>query len=215
MSAVTQDEIINSFGISAPAGNSQINSTRTPRCSMKELYVSGDSWLYGNVKTRLSLDKGQVTTAGGHNLVLDPTGPSIDCTNHTLINVAGFIASTFAYTVLSAAPVTTSGTGPVILVNLPLFVTPSTYFFSGSISIADATNGTSGASLAIQGRATSVGGVATVVSPTISALSADASLSGVTAAYVAAGPDARLMVTGLVGRTIRWFGQVAVTRTTF
>lgn len=59
---------------------------------METMYCTGDAYIFGCVKTPLKIcDK--ITTEGGKNLILDPSGTSIDFTNHTLINVGGVTVS--------------------------------------------------------------------------------------------------------------------------
>jgi hypothetical protein len=88
----TLQDLRDTFGTSKPRGNIQINSTKCKRSSMETMYCTGDAYIFGCVKTPLKIcDK--ITTEGGKNLILDPSGPSIDFTNHTLINVGGVTVS--------------------------------------------------------------------------------------------------------------------------
>jgi hypothetical protein len=134
---ILADELLLSFGITAPSGNSQINSTKTKRVTADTIYCKGNAFIYGEYKTPIRASKGlslangtssnpsisfedypqtgifyddgigftvngvssvgvingalrvnsEITSTG--NLVLNPIGPSVDLTGHSLINVGG------------------------------------------------------------------------------------------------------------------------------
>jgi hypothetical protein len=61
---ILPDELLRSFGTSAPSGNTQINSTKTSRTVTDTLYCRGDAYIYGRIRTPLRLEKA-ITFADG------------------------------------------------------------------------------------------------------------------------------------------------------
>lgn len=140
---IDEFEQISVMGLTLLNGNAQVNSITAPIISGGSLYISGDVWLQGVIRSTLNLSDGitfpdgiaaapaisftsapgtgiwrdsadgvnvsvggvaksrqiasalELTTAittptgSGQNLVLNPDGPYIDLTGHTLINAGG------------------------------------------------------------------------------------------------------------------------------
>lgn len=55
---ITTEQLIEQFGISAPAGKAQINSNKSKRTTTDTIYCVGDAWIYGQLRTPLRLSKG-------------------------------------------------------------------------------------------------------------------------------------------------------------
>jgi hypothetical protein len=262
-SIITDADIINSFGVSVPNGRAQINSIRTPRSSMQELYCSGDAWIYGYLRTPLKLAKGlqvadgsalaptlsfvaapdtgifrtgtdgvgitsggtelltvgpgsinigaDVTTGGGANLVLNPAGPSVDFTGHTLINVAGISTSPDRYEIVAPAPITTPDATPAVLYTIPAAALAS-YLLRTDVICTGAGTSSAGFIISVKGKNNS--GVVTVSGALETNNAVDLALAGVSVAHVVAGTDINVVVTGLAF-PIKWFGATTVTRQLF
>jgi hypothetical protein len=154
-----------------------------------------------------------ITTPGGQNLILNPSGPSIDCTGHTLVNVAGIVTNPNYYTVIGQ--ITTINATPTAAVTLST-ITNAAYTIECAITFTNQNDLVSCGSFVVMSRAKNIGGVVTVVTPYVDLIANnDLTLAGTTVAFAASGTNIVVNVTGLVATTINWTTSVVVTRQPF
>lgn len=155
-----------------------------------------------------------ITTPPGQNLVLNPSGPAIDCTNHFLINVAG-ISQNPNYFPLVGNQVQTTDTTPTIGLTIPTD-TNYAYAIETNIAIANSTDGTSSGGIFMQSKGKNIGGVVTVITPYIKYSSnLDPILVGASALFSVSGTDILVTVIGLSGTNIKWRVSSTITRQSF
>jgi hypothetical protein len=156
---------------------------------------------------------GPITTPGGLDLILNPSGSNIDCTNHNLINVAGISANANRYDVIAPATVVTTDTTPTILFNIPT-VANSAYTLVADVTCTNST--TSTGAFTLIGKVKNIAGVLTISAPFASGTTiVDNPLLGITAVYGTSGTNATVVITGLAATTIKWFGAATITRQLF
>lgn len=156
-----------------------------------------------------------ITTTGGANLVLNPSGGSVDFTGHTLINVGGISVNPNYYNVIAPASVTTTNAVPTVLLTIAT-VSNAVYQIAVTIAVADDTDSTSSAGFSISTVAKNVGGVVTLLAPYTSDTQAiDAGLAGISVAFAASGTNITIVGTGLGATTIKWFSAAVITRQLF
>ncbi len=158
---------------------------------------------------------GPITTPNGLDLVLNPSGSNIDCTGHNLTNVAGLFANANRYEVIAPSTITTTDATPTVLFPIPT-VPNSAYTLVADVTCADDTNAASTGGFTLIGKVKNIGGVLTVSAPFASGTTIiDNPLLGITAYYSTSGINATIIVTGLPGVIIKWFGAVTITRQLF
>lgn len=210
---LTQNEIAALVGTSAPAGDKQINSLRGNLIRGNKLSITDSAYLYGVVRTELTLDQ-QITTTAGKDLVLNPSGLYIDCTNHTLINVAGITSNANRYEVVGAYVTTTDAT-PTLALSIPT-ITGYVYSITVDIAVADLTDGVSSGGMTITTKSKNASGSVLSVIPYIRIeKGADASVATITATYTDSGSSVEVLVTGVAATTLKWLAAASVTRSTF
>jgi hypothetical protein len=263
---ITLAEVVQTYGTSAPAGSSQINSSSVPLVSTERVHCSGDAYVYGSFRTLVQATKGitapdgtviapsiafaadpstgmwrsgtgqigfssvgvqslivstsaletsaPITTPGGQNLVLEPSGPNIDCTGHNLINVGSIPTNPNYYQVIAPSVLTTTTATPAAIYNVS---TMSNYGYTlrTDIVAVDDTDSTSTASIFITGAAKNIGGTVTVSANVTYGTSIDADLAGVSVSHVVSGTTIAVTATGLASTTIKWFGATTVCQTAF
>jgi hypothetical protein len=155
-----------------------------------------------------------ITTPPGNNLILNPGGPAIDCTNHFLINVAG-ITQDPNYVSIVGATVITPDTTPLTGLTIP---TDANYAYAIEVNIAfaNASDGTSSGGIFINTKGKNIGGVASAVIPYIHLNRyLDPSLIGCKAEFAILGSNIVVVVTGLGATNIKWRAVATVTRQSF
>jgi hypothetical protein len=155
-----------------------------------------------------------ITTPNGQNLVIDPSGPSVDFTNHTLINVAGISENPNYVTVLSPATVITTDATPTTLLTITT-MPYNAYTITCDIALTDDSDLVSTGSFSLQTKGKNIAGVVTVVPYLRLITNTDSGLSGVSAIYSSSGSNIIVQITGLAGTTIKWFGSALVTLQSF
>lgn len=211
---LTDGERDSIYGTSQPRRNKQINSVKAELIRGTELSIESNSYLYGPIKTDLIIEK-QITTENGANLVINPSGPSVDFTGHTLINVGGISVNPNRYEVVSPAFVTTIDATPTVL----LTITTSTgfaYTIRTDVAISNVTVGSDSCSVIITTNGKNPAGTAGVIAPYITLQrGGDASLNGISVYYTISGSNILVMGVGLAATTIRWLAAASITRTSF
>lgn len=155
-----------------------------------------------------------ITTPPGQNLVLNPGGPSVDFTNHTLINVAG-ISQNPNYYPLVGNQVLTTNTIPTIGLTIPTD-TNYAYAIDVDIAFANSTDGVSSGGIFMQSKGKNVGGVVSIVSPYVKYNSnLDLGLAGCSASFASSGTDILINVVGLAGVNVKWRVVSTVTKQAF
>lgn len=155
-----------------------------------------------------------ITTPGGQNLVIDPSGPSIDFTGHSLINVASVTTDPNHYELVGGTVITTNAT-PAVGLSIATD-TNASYVVSADITCANVTDGTSSAGFIVHSRGKNIAGVVSVISPYInSASSPDLSLVGSTVTFSTSGTNITILVQGIAATTIKWRVAASVTRQLF
>lgn len=212
---LTQHEISSIVGTTTPRRDRQINSVNVKKLHGDTIDITDKAYLRGPIATDLIIGK-EITTPPGKNLVLNPSGPSIDMSNKTLINVAGFSANPNRYDVIAPAYViTTDAVTPTSLLTVAL-TAGYTYHLQCDIALAHVTNGTSMGAITIKTTARNIGGVASVIAPFTSIQKAvDAPLSAVNVIYTVSGSDVHVTATGVAAATVRWFATTVVTRSQY
>lgn len=158
---------------------------------------------------------GPITTPGGQDLVLNPSGSNIDCTNHNLVNVAGMFANPNRYEVIAPATVITTDATPTVLYNIPT-VSDSGYLLVTNVTCVDDTNDVSTAGFTFTGKVKNIGGVLSIIATGASGTTIiDNPLVGIAVNYGITGTNATVVVTGLPATSIKWFGATVVTRQLF
>lgn len=155
-----------------------------------------------------------ITTPGSQNLVLNPGGPSVDFTGHTLINVGGIVQDPNYYPIVGPE-VLTIDTTPIIGLTIP---TDNDYAYAIDVDIAfaNSTDGTSSGGIFMQSKGKNIGGVVSVVSPYIIYNShLDPGVMGCSASYATNGTDIIINVTGLNATDIKWRAISNVTKQAF
>jgi hypothetical protein len=212
---LTQKEVSAIVGTTTPRRDRQINSIKVDSVYTGRLDVTGHSYLRGSIDTPLIIGH-YITTLPGENLVLNPSGPSIDCSNKTLINVAGFSANANRYDVIAPTYViTTDAVTPTTLLTIPL-TSGYTYNIRCDVALAHVTDGTSAGAVVITCTGKDLAGVASVLAPfnTINK-AVDAPLAGVTVQFTVSGSNILVTATGIAATTVRWFAAAIVTRSQY
>ncbi len=143
-----------------------------------------------------------ITPAG--NLVLDPNGPSIDCSGKTLINVAGISTNPNRFEVVGTMTTTTTA-APTIILTIPL--DPAGY--NMDIDVVFVTGTSVGTYTAVvQAKKT---GSASMILLTSNAKS-DPALSAALVVASASGNNIIVTATGIVATSINWQAAASVTR---
>jgi len=156
---------------------------------------------------------GQITTPSMQNLVINPSGSSIDFMGHTLINVGGISQNANRYDVIAPSSVTTIGTQSTTIFSIPT-TTGAAYTLVIDLSFVSETDNTSTGAITITIKAKNIGGVVSTANPQIYT-SVDTPLIGSTAIVQGNGTNINIVATGIVGQTINWFGAATVTRQVF
>ena len=155
-----------------------------------------------------------ITTPGSQNLVLNPGGPAIDCTNHFLINVAGIAQNPNYYPIVGNQVITTN-TVPTVGLTIPTD-TNYTYTIDVDIAFANSTDGTSSGGIFMQSKGKNIGGVVTIVSPYVKYNSnLDLGLAGCSASFSSSGTDILINVVGLAGVNVKWRVVSTITKQAF
>lgn len=211
---LTQPELAALLGTSQPSGDKQINSIKGALIRGKTLSITDNSYLYGPVVTDLIIDK-QITTTPGKNLVLNPSGPSVDFTNHTLINVAGISSNPNRYEVIAPAFVITTDATPTVVLSIATLLGYS-YNVTVDVTAADYTDGVSSGTIILTGKSKNTAGVAVSTLPYVSyQKSGDAPISTITGYFTDSGANMQVIITGVAATNIRWFAAARVTRSQF
>lgn len=155
-----------------------------------------------------------VTTPGGQNLVINPSGPAVDFTGHSLINVASVTTDPNHYELVGNTVITTDAT-PTTGLTIAT-VTNAAYTFVVDVVCANITDGISSAGFIVSSRGKNIGGVASAVAPYINSVSSpDLSLVGSTVAFSTSGTNIVVNVQGIAATTIKWRVAARVTRQLF
>lgn len=155
-----------------------------------------------------------ITTPGVQNLVLNPGGPAIDCTNHFLINVAGISTNPNYYPVIGSQVLTVNAV-PTVGLTIP---TDSNFAYAIDVDIAfaNSTDGTSSGGIFMQSKGKNVGGVVTVVSPYVKYNShLDPGLAGCSASFAISGTNILINVVGLGASNVKWRAVATITKQAF
>jgi hypothetical protein len=144
-----------------------------------------------------------ITTDIGQNLVLNPSGPSVDFSGKTLINIAGISTDPNRYEEIGATVTTINATPTVGLSSST--ISGAAYAVTIDVALANATDGTSSGGFTVFTKAKNIGGTVSLVAPYISSeYNLDPSLVGCTVTLAASGAFINTVVTGLAATTIRW-----------
>jgi hypothetical protein len=153
-----------------------------------------------------------ITTSSG-NLVLNPSGASIDFTGHTLINVAGISTNPNFYQIIAPSTVQTTDSTPTTIYDIPT-VTNATYTIQTSIALTDETDSTSSGSFIINTKVKNIGGTLTIISID-STEALDTSIASSTVSFITSGVNVNVTANGVSAITIKWFGASTITRQLF
>ncbi len=264
---LTAEELLSIYGISAPAGNTQVNSVKAPSLYGDKLIIKGDAFIYGCIRTPLTLCSGiyfgdgtedapsitfandpttglyragtgligfssqgvtdviigggamqvdvPITTSGGSNLVLNPSGSSIDFSGKTLINIGGISSNPNRYEVIAPTTVITTNATPTTILTIPT-VTGSAYTISVDVAAADVSDSISSAAYTINTKGKNLAGVASVIAPyTIYTPALDAALASSGVSFSASGSDIIVVAVGVAATTIKWQAAATITRQLF
>lgn len=155
-----------------------------------------------------------ITTPGGQNLVINPSGPSVDFTGHSLINVASITTDPNHYELVGAQVITTNA---VPTLGLSIGTDPNAaYVIIADVACADFTDNISSAGFIARTKGKNIAGVASVVSPYMNiTLNTDVPLTGCTVNFTAAGPNILVNVQGIAATNIKWRVAARITRQLF
>lgn len=155
-----------------------------------------------------------ITTPIGQNLVIDPSGPSIDFTGHTLINVGGISTNPNYFTVAAPATLITTDATPATLLTVTTTAS-GTYLIQTTVSVANDSDSISSAAFTISTKAKNLGGTVTLIPYATDTQVIDTGLAGITVVHAVSGTGVVVTCTGLAATTIKWFGVSVVTRQLF
>lgn len=155
-----------------------------------------------------------ITTPVGQNLVINPSGPSVDFTGHSLINVASVSIDPNNYDLVGAEIITTDAT-PVV--GLTIFTDPNaSYVITANIACANFTDNVSSGGFIANTMGKNIAGVASVRSPYKNIIiDTDLSLIGCTISFNASGANILVDVQGVASTNIKWRVVARITRQMF
>jgi hypothetical protein len=155
-----------------------------------------------------------ITTPAGQNLIINPSGPSVDFQGHTLINVGGISSNPNYYPVVGPA-VTTINTTPLIGATVP--TDPDTaYSLDATITLANVTDGVSSGSIFMQTKGKNIANVLSVVSPYVNYTSnLDATVSNASASFGISGSNFTVVVTGVATTSVKWRVAINIAKQAF
>lgn len=150
-----------------------------------------------------------ITTTGGQNLVVNPSGPSVDFSGKTLINVGGIVFNPNYYTLIDE--LITNSAVPATLVNIPT-ITDAGYTLR---AIVTCSTGSSMGNFNLTARGKNASGVVTTSIPYLNNDTAvDGPLTGISVQFGVSGTNIILQVTGIAA-VVKWTGVVEVVRVEF
>ena len=149
-----------------------------------------------------------ITTPAGLDLVLNPSGGNIDMSGKSLVNVGGISVNANRYEVIGTT-VTTTGTTPAVILNIPTVV-DSVYNVVLDVTIAQNPNAAIIRKIFMVKNA---GGVITCTDA-VSDSVFDAALLGCTVTLGSSGINATVIGTP-VGGTTKWYAAARITRQLF
>lgn len=205
------------FGQSVPSGNRQINSVIAPTLAGGNMMIHGPapSYIESPVNNQIVLAGGAfitgntlntsvpITTPNGNNLIINPSGPSIDFTGHTLINVGGISSNPNYYPVVGPQ-VITPDTTPTTGATIPTTV-DTAYTLKATITFANSSDGVSYGSYYMQTRGANIGGVLSAQLPyQYITGTADPALVSVSTSFGISGGNFIVVVNGVAATTIKW-----------
>jgi hypothetical protein len=156
-----------------------------------------------------------ITTSGGQDLVLNPSGSNIDFTGHNIVNVGSIVTNPNRYEVVAPVTIITTTTADTIIYNIPTVIN-SSYIIITEIIATDVTSGTQSAGFSLMTKVNNISGVVTVLQPSTNITKIiDVPLAGMLVRYATSGSNVTLVANGLAGITIKWFGASSVTRQLF
>lgn len=156
----------------------------------------------------------QLTTDGGADLVLNPSGSNVDFSGKNLINYAGISQNANRYDVIAPATVTTLDATPAVLYNIPTVIN-SAYLLSTDVVATNITDGSSIATFTLNSMIKNIAGVITITPPLNVTTSTNVTLDGATIDHLSSGANITVTITGKLATTIKWFGATLVTRQLF
>jgi len=162
------------------------------------------------VSTGLSVNN-EISTPGGADLSLNPSGPNIDCNGKTLINVSGLSANANKYDILVSSPITVVGatTSTLAVANTSAGFN---YIAEVTCNIADITNNSSMGVLRATCSFKNIGGVVSINNILNIITELDATLVGCAISFAVSGQNVNIRITGVAGRTTKWMGTPTIWR---
>jgi hypothetical protein len=209
-----------SYGISFPDGSASAPSISFTSDPTSGIYYTGSGvgFTSGGVnKMTVGPDvtmNAPITTDGGANLILNPSGSAIDFSGKALINFSGISTNANRYEVVAPATVTTLNATPTLLYNVPTVI-GSAYLMTTDVVAANVTDGSSIATFTLSSMVKNIGGVITISTPLSISSSINPTLAGADITHSSSGINVTVIVTGKAATTIKWFGATNVTRQLF
>ena len=157
----------------------------------------------------------EITTSMGSNLVINPSGSSIDFSGKTLINIGGISTNPNRYEIIAPTTIITPNATPTTVLIIPT-VTGAAYTIIVDVAIACVTDSISTASIAISTKAKNIGGVVTAVTPYARYHPIlDAALASISVAFTISGTNVLVTATGSASTTVKWQAAANITRQLF
>ena len=154
-----------------------------------------------------------VTTPPGENLVLNPSGPSVDFSGKNIVNV-GSVTTDPNYETIVAPAVESTNPVPIIGATLPTTADVA-YTIRAEVAMVNVTDNTSTGSFVAMTRGKNIGGTVTVVQPYVSiTASKDIPVQPAQISFGVSGTEIVLNITG-TSDLLRWKIALTVTKQEF